>query len=391
MEYQYCTKCLSISSRPRVTFNNEGVCSACQWVEAKKTVIDWKARRQELEALCDKYRCKDGSDWDVIVPCSGGKDGSYVAWKMKHDFGMHPLCVTLLPQHQTEIGRQNLDNFKKAGFDHIAITPNPIVYKRLAIKGFKEQGRPKLPFVTGISTAVIKIAVKFGIPFIMYGEEGESEYGGVGTQAHNPKIDKEYLVKYYYSGHDTSEYLNEFTKDELKWWLLSDDKTIEKAGLFPTHWSHYENWDPAPHAKLAKEKCGLQTVEGASEGTFTNCAQLDDVLQDLHAYMMFVKFGFGRALSDAAIEIRAGRMTREEGVEIVKKLDGVFPEKYLPDFLDYFGMTEAEFWSVVDSWAHKDLLEKSGGKWKLKPAAVKGLEKGVKFEIDTEQHAEIKT
>ena len=390
MEYQYCTTCLSLSSRPRVTFNDEGVCSACQWVEAKKMVVDWKARWQELEALCDRFRCKDGSDWDVIVPCSGGKDGSYVAWKMKHDLGMHPLCVTLLPQYQTEVGRQNLKNFKKSGFDHITITPNPVVYKKLAIKGFKEQGRPKLPFVTGISTAVIKLAMKFDIPFVMYGEEGEVEYGGTMEYANRAEMDREYLVKYSYSGYDTVAYLDEFTRDDLKWWLLPGQEEMAKTNLLPTSWSYFENWDPELHANLAKEKCGLQTVKGVSAGTFTDYAQLDDVLQDLHAYMMFVKFGFGRALSDAAIEIRAGRMTREEGVENVKKLDGVFPEKYLPAFLDYFGMTEAEFWSIVDSWVHKDLLEKCGGRWKLKTTAVKGLERGGKFEIGAKQHAETK-
>ena len=331
---QYCTRCLNVSTRPRFTFNEEGVCSACQWAEAKRTTMDWKARWKTLEEICDRYRITDGSNWDIIVPCSGGKDGSYVAWKIKHDLGMHPLCVTLLPQFQTETGRQNLENFKKSGFDHIAITPNPKVYKRLAIRGFKHQGRPKLPFVTGIATFTMKIAVKFNIPLIMYGEEGESEYGGVMTMAYRPEFNREEVVKYYYSGHDTTEYLDEFSKEELRWWLLPAQEEMDKVSLFPTHWSHYENWDPKLHAELAKEKCGLQTVEGTSIGTFTDYAQLDDVLQDLHAYLMFVKFGFGRTTSDVGIEIRADRMTREEGFELAKKYDGIFPEELLPHFLD---------------------------------------------------------
>ena len=381
LQVQYCTNCLNISTRPRIKFNKEGVCNACQWAEAKRTSVDWKARWLQLEELCDKYRCKDASNWDVLVPCSGGKDGSYVAWRLKHDLGMHPLCVTLLPQLQTEIGRRNLENFKNSGFDHITITPNPQTYRKLAIRGFKEQGRPKLPFVTGISTFTIKIAMKFNIPFIMYGEEGESEYGGAMTQARCPKIDRTYLVKYYYSGHDTIEYLDEFTKEELIWWLFPSDEELQNSRLFPTHWSHYENWDPLLHAKLAKEKCDLQTVEALSEGTFTNYAQLDDVLQDLHAYMMFIKFGFGRTTSDMAIEIRAGRMTRRKGIEFVKKCDGIFPEKYLPEFLSYFRITKEEFWQVIDSFANTELLRKKDGYWRLKPAVLKGLEKGGKFSI----------
>ena len=372
---QYCTKCLNISTRPRISFNKEGVCNACLWAEIKRTTVDWRARWHKLEELCDKYRCNDGSNWDIIVPCSGGKDSSYVAWRLKHDLGMHPLCVTLLPQFQTEIGRSNLENFKKSGFDHITITPNPKIYRRLAKKGFKEQGRPKLPFVTGISTVTMKIAIKFSIPFVIYGEEGESEYGGAMTQAHRPKIDREYLVKYYYSGYDTTGYLEDFTKDELRWWLFPSDEEMKKIDLFPTHWSHYESWDPLLHAELARKKCGLQTADGLSEGTFTNYAQLDDVLQDLHAYMMFIKFGFGRTTSDAGIEIRAGRMTREKGVEFVKKYDGIFPEKYLQDFLDYFEMTEKEFWQVVDSFANRKVLEKVNNRWRLKASVAKALEK----------------
>ena len=381
MEYQYCKRCLNISSRPRLGFNEEGICNACQWDEVKKNEINWKERWNKLEKSCDKYRCSDGSRWDVMVPCSGGKDGSYVAWKMKHDLGMHPLCVTLLPQHQTEIGRENLENFKKTGFDHIGITPNPQVYKRLAIKGFKEQGRPKMPFVSGISTVTMNMAMRFNLPFIMYGEEGESEYGGAMTQMDTPKIDRKYLVKYYYSGYDTGGYLNEFTKDELRWWLLPENEDVERIGLFPTHWSHYENWDPALHAALAKEKCGLQSIAGTSDGTFTNSAQLDDVLQDLHAYMMFVKFGFGRTTSDVCIEIRAGRMTREEGVKLAQELDGTFPEKYLPDFLNYFEMTKEEFWRTVNKFAHKELLEKKDNRWKLKDAAAEAMKAGGKFTL----------
>ena len=188
-------------------------------------------------------------------------------------------------------------------------------------------------------------------------------------------------MKYYYSGHDPAKYLDEFTKEELNWWLLPSREEMEKIGLFSTHWSHYENWDPLLHAELAKEKCSLQTVEVSSEGTFTNYAQLDDILQDLHAYMMFIKFGFGRTTSDAGIEIRAGRMTRQQSVELVKKYDGIFPEKYLQDFLNYFEMTEKEFFQIIDSLANKEVLKKVSNRWRLKPIVMRALEKGGKLEL----------
>lgn len=361
-----CKKCLTLSTRPRAQYDENGVCNACNWAEAKRTTVDWRKRWKELEELCDKYRCNDGSNWDVIVPCSGGKDGTYVAWKLKNELGMHPLCVTLKAQTPTEIGKKNLENFIASGFDHILISPNPKVYGRLSKRGFIEQGRPKMPFVIGISLFTMKIAIKFNIPFIMYGEEGEEEYGGSTSQVGKYRITRDYLINYYYSGHDPAEYLDEFTREELKWWLLPSEEELEKAKLFPTHWSHYENWDPQLHYKIAKEKCGLQTIEGHSIGTFTNYAQMDDKLQDLHAYLMYIKFGFGRAWSDACIEIRMGQMTREDGIELVKKYDGIFPNEYLNDYLEYFNMTEEEFWITINSFRSPDIWKKVNDEWNLK-------------------------
>jgi N-acetyl sugar amidotransferase len=361
-----CKKCLTLSTRPRVEYDDHGVCNACRWSEYKKTQIDWKKRWKELEQLCNKYRCKNGSYWDVIVPCSGGKDGSYVAWMLKHKLNMHPLCVTLKPQMQTDIGRENLENFINSGFDHILITPNPKIYQRLAKRGFIEQGRPKLPFVIGISLFIMKIAMKFNIPLIMYGEEGEEEYGGSTSQVGKYAISKEYLVNYYYSGHDPSEYLDEFTEDELKWWMLPSDEEFKKANLFLSHWSHFENWDPYDHYLVAKKYCGFKELPTRSIGTYTNFAQLDDYLQDLHAYMMYIKFGFGRAWSDACIDIRRGAMDRKQAIALVKAYDGELPKSLVEKYLDYFEMTEEDFWKVIDSFRSPDIWEKVNGDWRLK-------------------------
>lgn len=349
---RYCTRCLNPSTRPRITFNSKtGECNACQWSLEKRT-INWTAKWQELEKLCNRFRRKKG--FDVIVPCSGGKDGSYVAWKLKNELDMHPLCFTLMPQIQTEVGHKNLENFKKH-FDHITISPNPEVYRKIAIKGFRKQGRPKLPFVVGITTAGLQLAVNYDVPLIVYGEEGEREYGGSNREAERIRIDRDYLIDFYYSGHDPSGYGS--------WWVLPEQKDLDK--VFATQFSRFEDWDPEAHAELAGKEFGLQTEKQV--GTFTDYAQLDDKLQGLHAVLMHAKFGFGRATSDVNIEIRAGRMTRKEGLEIVESLDGLFPEKYLPNYLEYFKMSEKEFWAVIDNFANVKILEKKNGRWKLRP------------------------
>lgn len=360
-----CKQCLTLSTRPRVEFNEDGVCNACQWVEKKKSKIDWDERWRELKKICDKYRRDDGY-WDVIVPYSGGKDSAYIAWKLKYELNMNPLLVTLRVPYLTEIGRKNMERLIENGFDHILISPNQKIYRKICKKGFIELGRPKFAFAMGIQTAVFKIATSFNIPFLVYGEEGEEEYGGSTSQIGKFKISRDYLVNYYYGGHDPENIMKEYPSEEINWWKLPSQKELDAIDMYPIHWSHFEDWDAKGHYLYLKDKYDFITPDNNQIGTFINYAQLDDKIQDLHAYMMFIKFGFGRAWSDACIGIRAGEITREEGIELVKKHDGEFPYEYLSDYLEFFDMTGEEFWNTIDSFRSPDIWEKVDDEWRLK-------------------------
>ena len=147
-EVRFCKKCTISNQRPRITFDEHGVCSACRYQEYKRASVNWEQRDEELRKLCDKHRKNDGSH-DVIVPCSGGKDGSFVAHQLKYRYGMNPLCVTWAPLRPTDIGRQNLDSFISSGFDHILGTPNPIVTRKLTSLSFIHLGDPFQPFIYG--------------------------------------------------------------------------------------------------------------------------------------------------------------------------------------------------------------------------------------------------
>jgi len=340
-----------------VTFDDRGICNACRWEEEKKHKVDWAARQSKLRELLEGVS-REGAQWDVIVPCSGGKDGSYVAWKLKHEYGANPLCVTFAPQLQTRLGRTNLENFRSSGFDHITITPDNGAYRKYSREWFEMRGMPKQPFVVGISTAVLRVAYGLGIRLVMYGEQGEREYGGGDTKV--TRFTPDFLINTYYEGQGDSERYG-------PWWKAPTKDELDNG--VATWWSEYEDWDPDTHARLAKEKCGMELMVGGSIGTFTNASQLDDAMQDLHCYLMYLKFGFGRCTADACIEIRKGRMTREQGVKVVGKLDGTFPWEYLPVYLDYFNMREVEFWKVIDSLANKGLLVR--GKDSSKPWVLK--------------------
>lgn len=325
-----CTNCLMPDTRPRITFDENGVCNACQWNEKKKT-INWQERQDYFKTLCNRFRARKAGKCDCIVPWSGGKDSIYIAYKMR-EFGMTPLLVTILPHLETETGKWNRQNIC-TDFRHLEIGLDEQKYRHLAKKYFIEQGRPKHPWECAISAVILNKAVELNIPFIIYGEEGEQEYGGVSREADRwmKPVDKEYLMKYYW-------------QNNLDWEIPSDDE-LDK--LFFTQWSRFEDWRPSIHAYFAITK-GMRI--NRSIGTFTSTSQLSDKLQDLHAYLMYLKFGFGRCTSDVCISIREGLMSRKKGKELVNKYDGVFPQKYLKDYLDYFNMTDEEFHETMEKF-----------------------------------------
>ena len=365
-EVMFCKMCTMSNQRPRITFNDEGVCSACDFATKKKK-FDWKKRNEELKKLCDKHR-KSNGDYDIVVPCSGGKDGSYVAHQLKNEYGMHPLCVTWSPLIYTEIGRKNLDNFIKSGFNHILVTPNASITKKLAEFSVRSVGDPFQPFVYGQMNMPLTIALKFGINIIMYGENGEVEYGGDMKSAYTPTRNLADYKKYYFSG-ISPEKFSEFgiNKKDLKIFSTPDINKLKENKIEIHFYSYYKFWDPQENFYYAQEHCGFEPNPERTEGTYSKYASLDDQTDGFHYYLQFIKFGFGRTTSDTAHEIRDGKINREEGISLVKKYDGEFPNKYYQKFLKYCSITEKEFEIIVDSWRSEHIWTKDKfSNWILK-------------------------
>ena len=252
-EVIFCKRCTVSNQRPRITFDAEGICSACRFQEYKRHKIDWQLRDQELQQLCDRHRKSDGSH-DVIVPCSGGKDGGFVAHQLKYHYGMNPLCVTWAPLRYTEIGRQNLDAFIEAGFDHILGTPNPRVTRKLTELSFRHMGDPFQPFVYGQTNFPLQVAVNHGISLIMYGENGEVEYGGDMKNAFSPTREITDHNKHYFSGMPPEHWAEHgISLADLKTFMQPEFSTI-KANQTEIHFlGYYKYWDPQENYYYCKE------------------------------------------------------------------------------------------------------------------------------------------
>ena len=365
-EVKFCKKCTISNQRPRITFDENGVCSACNFAEHKRNKIDWDKRDQELRELCERHRKSDGS-YDVIVPCSGGKDGSFVAHMLKHKYNMNPLCVTWAPLLPTELGRKNLDNFIRSGFDHILGTPNPKTTRKLTQLAFKYMGDPFQPFIYGQANFPMKMAVQHDVSLIMYGENGEVEYGGDMKNAFSPTREIADHDGHYFSGKPPSFWKDHgLTEADLAPFQAPPMEAIRSNNTEIHFFGYYKFWDPQECYYYARENTGFTPNTERSEGTYSKYASLDDQIDGFHYYLAYIKFGIGRTTSDTAHEIRDGKIEREEGVALVNRYDGEFPMKYFQTFLDYCDISEEEFNEVIDSWRSDHLWQKVGGEWKLK-------------------------
>ena len=360
----WCTNCLNMSTRPRITFDERGWCNACQWTEEKKT-FNWEKREKELINLLEKYRSKN-NEFDCVVPVSGGKDGSYIAYTLKNKYKMNPVCINITPPLPLEIGEKNVKNFAASGFNLVQLHLNPNVMMFLDKRGFIDKGFPYFGWLVAIQAAVIRTALKLDVSLLFYGEDGEMEYGGSTETKYNSLISIEYQKRVWFeAGYEKIlDQLPSNLKNEAVFWRFPSKEEIGKKKLYTTTWSYFENWDPYRNYMIAKEHCGLIEAPAGNSGTFTNFAQTDQALYALHMYLCYLKFGFGRALQDAGIEIRRGAMTRDQAINLVKLYDGQYPEESLGVYLDYYQMTKKEFDDTLDKWANKDLFEKVKGRWK---------------------------
>ncbi len=359
----WCSNCLAMSTRPRISFDERGYCNACCWTEKKKE-LDWETRHKELQLLLNKYRSSSGR-FDCLVPVSGGKDGSYVAYNLKHKYGMNPLAVTVTPALPLDLGEKNLRSFVKSGYNHISVNPSFEAMRSLNKTGFIEMGFPYYGWLIAIHTAVVQVAVGFGIGLVFYGEDGEVEYGGSTETAKNPIYDANYQKKIYLEGgYETVLDQSGLSESDLQFFRFPESSDLNTHPIDLTHWSYYENWDPYRNYLVAKEHCGLEEADGSNAGTFTNFSQNDQALYALHTYLMYLKFGFGRANQDACIEVRRGAMDRSQAVNLVRLYDGHYPVEFIELYLDYYRMTMAEFDQVLDRYANRNLFDKIDGRWK---------------------------
>lgn len=365
-DVRYCTRCVMPNTRPRVVFDAAGVCNACHNA-VEKGRIDWAARKREFLALVEPYRSRDGR-WDCIVPWSGGKDSSAIAWKLKFEYGLNPLLVTFSPMLPNEVGMHNREALLVKGFDHVMLRADQRVHRHLARRFFVERGNPKVAWDAGINAVPVQVAVKFRIPLVFYAEHGESEYGGRVLKEESKKLRDFTEVLEHQVGDDPRNWVDDDVAErDLNPYLYPAASEVKEVGVKALYFSYFHRWSMYENYLYIKDKIDFRThPRGRTCGTFTDFDSLDDKFDDLYYYLQYVKFGFGRCIRDTCRFLQNGHMDRAEALKLSREYDGEFPHDSLAEVLAYMGLSRAEFDAVIDRHRNPEIWRRDGARWVLR-------------------------
>lgn len=347
-------------TKPDLHIDDEGICSACRSFERRKDV-DWDTRRKELMEILGRYRSADGSNYDCIIPVSGGKDSHSQAIRML-EFGMNPLCVTASTDTLSDIGRHNIENLKNLGVDYIEVTTNPVVRRTINRLALTQVGDISWPEHVTIFTIPVRVAVQFKVPLIIWGENSQNEYGGPAGAAENSVLNRRWLEEFGgLLGLRVSDLIGQegIEAKNLIQYSYPPDDDLASVGVTGLFLGYYLPWDGYQNALLA-QAYGFKTYHKTVEGSLVNYENLDNYQTGIHDYFKFLKFGFGRATDIACLHIRRGRLSRADGMRLIKKHDGKFPWEYLgckvEEIIEDIGMTLDEFIRVCDRFTNKKIF-----------------------------------
>jgi len=358
-------------SRPRIVFNDDGVCNACLHSDDKKK-INWEERKKEFLGLVkeiNNFTKQTKSKYSCIIPWSGGKDSTSIALKLKLEYGLNPLLVNFSPLIENDCGVFNRNELSKMGFDSILIKPSQKVSKILAKRFFIERGNPKVAWDAGVNSAPLTIALNYKIPFVFYAEHGESEYGGlVLDHESQKKRDTREVIEHQIGDYPQNWVSAEINENELAPFIYPDENDLKKTKITAFYFSYFFKWSMLENFHYVKKQMpNFKThPKKRTKGTFTDFDSLDDKIDCLYYYMQYIKFGFGRATRDACRMLQNDQMTREEAIKLARKYDNEFPEDDFEEVLEFMDINEEEFEKIVNKHRNTEIWKSSlNNKWEL--------------------------
>ena len=385
-EVKFCVRCVISNQRPSssvefqhrrdskkntIHFGEDGICDACRYAEQKDVEVDWEERERALRALCDKYRSRNGS-YDCLAPGSGGKDSVYASHILKTKYDMHPLTVTWAPHLYTDVGWRNFQNWlHMGGFDNYLFTPDGQVHRTLTRLAYENLLHPFQPFILGQKNFAPTMALRMNLPLVFYGEN-EAEYGNPIDENEGARRRERYFAQsqgeeMYVGGVPISELPEHgVLPGQITPYLPADTDVLAGAEIEVHYLGYYLQWTPQQNYYYAVEHTNFVANTERTEGTYSKYNSIDDKTDPYHYWTTLIKFGIGRATYDASQEIRNHHIERDEAVALVHRYDEEFPRKFFPEFLNYLGLDETEFFEIADRFRSPHLWRRINDGWELR-------------------------
>ncbi|KZB70918.1 MULTISPECIES: N-acetyl sugar amidotransferase [Thalassospira] len=369
---KYCRSCVEPDTRPGQVFNEEGLCTPCS-LALSYDAAEWDRRRKELDeivAWANERRSPLG--YDSIIGVSGGKDSTRLAF-FAREIGLNPLLVSFVypPIQQTDLGAANLSNLVEQGFDVMTVNPAPEVYRRAIRHSFLKLGNWTNPSEIALYASLPRTALQTNIPLACAGENPFITLGsGAGGSKDGNAINV--VSMNTLRGGDITPFLDEYnTEDKMYFFRFPEKDRILKNDLKLIYLGYYiEDYDQHNNAEFAVQH-GMKLREGrhadpARTGFIHNHSMLDEDFVIVNQYLKYLKLGFGMTAQQASLDIRAGRLTRSEAIELCEKFDGQCHEEYIERFCDFLDIPLTRFWEVAESWRNPEIWKLQGNKWELK-------------------------
>ena len=377
---KYCARCLyPENAKPTIIIDDEdGICSGCKYHESRqKLEINWEERQAMFGEIMEEAKLiakERGNNYDCIIPVSGGKDSHFQVYVVKEIYGLNPLLVTYNHIFNHQAGLRNLENLvEKSGCDLIRFTASPHAVKKLSRFMLETVGDLTWHYHAGIRTLPFKVAVEKNIPLIIWGEHGFAELTGIVSLEDFVEFTRWNRKEHDMRGFEPEDVVEksngEITMRDLDPYIFPSDEELEKTEVRGIYMSNFFDWNAKDAVERMMEIWDFKPISYERDRTFVQYAKIDDHANDIHDYLKFLKFGYGRATDDASMEIRHGRMTREEGIAMVNRYDSNTPSSLLP-YLDFLGISEEEFYLSIESMRDKDIWEKIEDRWVMKDSVA---------------------
>jgi N-acetyl sugar amidotransferase len=360
---RYCSKCILPDTRPNLRLDEKGVCNACR-SHASRSGIDWQSRERVFRDVVENARSRSRG-YDCVIPVSGGKDSHWQVIKCL-EYGLNPLCVTWKTPARTEIGARNLANLIGLGVDHIDYQINPKVEEKFMYRALDRFGDPAIPMHMALFSIPLKIAAAFGIPLVVWGENSAFEYGSLQEEHKGFKLDATWLRTYgVLHGTTARDWISAgLSEKELTPYFGPSEDELESHGVLAVFLGYYFPWDPEMTLKIAAEKGFCARREGPKTGYY-NYADIDDDFISVHHYLKWYKFGFTRTFDNLSLEIRNGRITRDQAIRILSERGDETPRADIAKFCEFLCIAEKLFFDLIEKFRNPDIWVKEAGKWTI--------------------------